>query len=197
MRFFNVRRKTLPDDELRDALFNAVAESNAIALNDLLRKHLRRVIGLFPTWTTLPTSVRSDPVRTKWWAEGLIGIASEAAALGDPSLMARLQDPPGGNDLIAWQEAFLAAEADAAGGKLSSAIRRLDVILEKSAGMTGTGVDHILPRTYGLLGTLNYRAGNQREAREFTLKAKEYCERIGDHEGAEIYRKNLAIIDAV
>jgi hypothetical protein len=104
--------------------------------------------------------------------------------------------PPKENILVAWREAFLAAEADAAGGQLSSAIRRLEEILVKAAGLTGTAVDHLLPRTYGLLGTLNYRAGNQKQAREFTLKAKAQCERTGDHEGAEIYRKNLDIIDA-
>jgi hypothetical protein len=63
--------------------------------------------------------------------------------------------------------------------------------------VTGSGVDDLLPKTYELLGTLHYRAGNRDQAHEFTLKAKVYCERIGEHEGAEIYARNLNIIDAV
>ena len=90
MGFFNLRPKTLTDDELRDALFNAVAESNASALRDLLTKHGQRVTALFPAWTTLPISVRSDPARMKWWAAGTIGVASAMAARGDGALMARL-----------------------------------------------------------------------------------------------------------
>ena len=111
--------------------------------------------------------------------------------------MASLQGPPEENIIILWQEVFLAAETDAARGDYDAAIRKLEGALEKATGLTGSGVDHLLPKTYGLLGTLNYRAGKRDQAHEFTLKAKVYCERIGDHEGAEIYARNLSIIDAV
>jgi hypothetical protein len=147
--------------------------------------------------TKLPASVAADPARTKWWAEGMIGVATAAAALGEGSLMASLQGPPEQNIIILWQEMFLAAETDAARGDYDAAIRKLEGALEKATGLTGSGVDHLLPKTYGLLGTLNYRAGNRDQAHEFTLKAKVYCERIGDHAGAEIYARNLSIIDAV
>ena len=127
----------------------------------------------------------------------MIGVASAAAAMGEGSLMARLQGPPKENILILWQEAFVAAEADAARGDYDSAIRRLEQTLEKVGGLTGPGIDHLLPKTLGLLGTLHYRAGDRDQAHEFTLKAKAYCERIGDREGAEIYARNLTTIDAV
>src|SRR5262245_55352882 len=133
MGFFNRRPKALTDDELRDTLFDAVAESNAFGLNELLTKHGQRVTALFPAWTKLPPSVRSDPARTNWWAAGMIGIASTAARLGDRSLMACLIGPPGENQIIVWGEAFHAAEADAANGLLSSAIQRLEELLAKIA----------------------------------------------------------------
>jgi len=117
--------------------------------------------------------------------------------MGEGSLMARLQGPPEKNTLILWQEAFVAAEAGAAVGDYASAIRRLDQTLEKVGGLTGPAIDHLLPKTLGPLGTLHYRAGNREEAHEFTLKAKAYCERIGDREGAEIYARNLSTINPV
>ena len=197
MGFFDLRAKGLTDDELRDALFSAAAGSNARKLRNLVTSHMPRVLALFPSWTTLPSSVRSDSARMKWWAEGVIGVASAAAALGDGSLMARLQGPPETNELIRWQESFLAAEADAARGDYRSAIRRLEQTLDEAEGLTGAGPDHLLPKTYGLLGTLNHRAGDRNRAHDFTVKAKEYCERIGDQEGVEIYTRNLRIIDAV
>ena len=190
-----MRSDELSDDDLREALFNAVAESSNSSLNSLLTRHRDRLAALFPGWTTLPASVRSDSARTKWWADGMIGVAFAAAKLGDGSLMTRLQGPPEDNIVIQWQEAFRAAEADAASGRVVPAIVRLEHILVEAAGLTGSGVDYLLPRTYGLLGTLHYRAGNRNEARELTLKARAYCERTGDHEGAKIYAHNLEIID--
>jgi hypothetical protein len=43
---------------------------------------------------------------------------------------------------------------------------------------------------------LHYRAGNRSQARDFTIKAKTYCEKTGDLEGAAIYAGNLAVIEA-
>jgi hypothetical protein len=194
---FGFRRAALADDELRDALFEAVAASDTRAVKSLMSRHLERVIALFPTWTVLPPSVRSDPPQTKFWAEGVIGVATAAVALGDGSLMAQLQGQPAENILVRWQKAFLAAQTDANAGKYSSAIRLLEQALEDASGMTGSGVDDLLPKTYGLLGTLYHRAGNKERARALTLKARELCVRIGDDEGVEIYTSNLDAIDTV
>ncbi|HET9360000.1 MAG TPA: hypothetical protein VFO58_09625 [Vicinamibacterales bacterium] len=197
MGFFDRRAKTLTDDELRDTLFDAATGSNPQDLQKLLESHMPRVIALFPTWTTLPPSVRSDPAQMTWWAEGMIGVASAATALGEGSLMAQIQGPPEQNILVQWRESLLASEADATNGDYSSAIRRLEQILEDVNGLKGQGVDQLLPQTYGLLGSVHYRAGHRDQARQFTLMAKDYCERMGDPEGTEIYARNLSIIDAV
>jgi hypothetical protein len=195
MGWFNRRTRTLADDELREAIFNAVADSNRSALTDLLTTHRERVNELFPTWTRLPESIRADPARMHWWATGMIGIASALAASGDGSLMERLQGPRETNPLMEWQEAFVAAEADGAAGRYASGIRRLEDVLEKATDFTGPGVDHLRPKIYGLLGTLHYRAGNRTQARDFTIKARTDSERTGDHEGAAIYARNLEVID--
>jgi hypothetical protein len=196
MAWFNFSRETFSDDQLKTVLFDSVAVGNAREINRLVRGHRERVAVLFLTWTTLPEDVRSDPLRTKWWAEGAIGVAKAAAALGDNSLMAQLLGPREENIIISWQNAFLAAEAEASSGNYASAIRLLEDMLERVKGVTGSGVDDLLPKTYGLLGTLYYRAGDATVARSYTVKAKEYCERIGDDEGVKTYTSNLRTIDA-
>jgi hypothetical protein len=127
----------------------------------------------------------------------MIGIASAAADLGDSSLMARLQGPAETNEIVRWQQALFDAESHAARGDYSSGIRLVEQALESAKGLTGAGVDDLAPKSYGLLGTLHYRAGNLDAARKFTLEAKAYCERTGDSDGAQIYASNLNVIDAV
>jgi tetratricopeptide (TPR) repeat protein len=195
--FFSFRREQLADDELRDQLFDAVAASDIYTVRKVTKRHRERVIALFPTWRTLPSAVRSDPDQAKFWAEGLIGVASVVAESGDGSLMAQLQEPAGKNPVVSWQNAISAAQAAMDTADHSSAISLLEKALEDSKGLTGTAVDDLLPKTYGLLGAAYLRAGNNEKARSFTLKAKEYCVRVGDAQGTEIYTKNLETIDTV
>jgi hypothetical protein len=70
-------------------------------------------------------------------------------------------------------------------------------MLERAKGVTGSGVDRLLPRTYGLLGTSYYGAGNTTAARNYTVQAQEYCQRIGDEEGVKTYTSNLRTVDEV
>ena len=115
MGFFSFRRGQLVDDELRERLFDAVAASDTDTVRKLTKRHRERVISLFPTWRTLPPAVRADPDQVKFWAEGLIGLASVAAESGDGSLMAQLQEPPETNVVVSWQNAISAAQAAADG----------------------------------------------------------------------------------
>lgn len=192
---FSFRRPTLSDDELRDVLFDAVAASNARRVKKLAASHLERIIALFPGWRVCPPTVRSDPSQTKWWAEGVIAVASAVAALGNDSLIVQLQGKPEENVLVSWQNAFLAAQADENAGNHAAAIKTLEQILENISGLTGTGVDDLLPKTYGLLGMAHYRAGHKEQARAATLRAKELCARVDDREGVQIYAANLQMIE--
>jgi tetratricopeptide (TPR) repeat protein len=189
------RRRTLSDDELRDALFDAAAASNTRLVKKLAASHLERIIALFPGWKVLPPTVRSDPIQTRWWAEGVIAAASAAAALGHDSLIEQLQGKPEENVLVSWQNAFLAAQADENAGNHASAIATLEQILEKISGLTGTAVDDLLPKTYGLLGTAYYRAGDRERARAATSRARDLCVRVADREGVQIYTANLHMIE--
>ncbi len=195
MGLFSFRRPKLSDDELRDVLFDAVAASNARQVKNLAARHLERIIALFPSWKVLPPTVRSDPSQTKWWAEGVIAVASAVAALGNDSLIVQLQGTPEENVLVSWQNALLAAQADENAGNHASAIKTLEQILEKSSGLTGTGVDDLLSKTYGMLGMVYYRAGHKELARAATSRAKELCARVDDREGVQIYTVNLQMIE--
>jgi hypothetical protein len=194
--WFSFRREGLSDDQLRTALFDAAASGDTRKVESLVSRHRERVAALFPSWTTVPAEVRSDPHRRKWWAEGAIGVAEAAARFGDNSMMARLLGREGDNILIAWQNALRSALTDSTSGHYMSAIHILEDMLEQTRGLTGSGVDDLLPKTYGLLGTVYYLAGNRDTGRTYTVKAKEYCERIGDVEGVEVYSAHLRNIDA-
>jgi hypothetical protein len=80
--WFSFRRKGLSDDQLRTALFDAAASGDTRKVESLVSRHRERVAALFPSWTTVPAEVRSDPHRRKWWAEG----AKAAARFGDNSM---------------------------------------------------------------------------------------------------------------
>jgi hypothetical protein len=197
MRFFGIGKKELSDTELRDALFNAVAAKKTGELRKLVTNHLARIQVLFLSWRTVPEDIRKSPVKAKWWAEGVIGIATTVAEQGDKSLLTILQGKPEDNPLVFWPNAMQAAQAEVDRGNYVEGIRILKDILKKVSGLTGTGVDAYLPKTYGLLGIAYFKAGNKEFARRYTIRAKEYCERNNDQEGVEIYTQNLAIINGV
>jgi hypothetical protein len=191
--WFSFRRKRLSDEQLRTALFDSVAAGDTRKVECLVRQHSERLAALFPS--TVPAEVRADPRRTKWWVEGEIGVAKAAARFGDNSMMARLLGPPGDNIIITWQNALRSALSEANKGSYTSAILILEDIMERTRGLTGSGVDSLLPKTYGMLGGAYCRTGDRDIGRAYTVQAKEYCERIGDVEGVEVYAKHLRIID--
>ena len=123
-------------------------------------------------------------------------MAKAAARFGDNSMMARLLGREGDNILIEWQNALRRAWTDATSGHYMSAIHILEDMVERTRGLTGSGIDNLLPKTYGLLGTVYYLAGHRDTGRTYTVQAKEYCERIGDAEGIEVYSTHLRNIDA-
>jgi hypothetical protein len=196
MRFLSFGKRELTDDQLRETLFDLVAAGKTRKLRNVISEHQTRLHTLFPTWRVVPSEVRSVPNRTTWWAEGMIGVASAAAHLGDGSLFALLQGEPRDNVLILWGEALIAAQAEVDRQNHIEAIRILEEALKYADGLTGTGRDEYLPKHYGLLGTAYFWAGNRESARTYMVKAKNYCERVNDREGVAIYTSNLARIDS-
>jgi hypothetical protein len=196
MNFLGFGKKDLTDDRLRERLFDLAADNKARALNNVIDEHRERIRVLFRSWTTLPPDVRSDPTMTRWWCEGMIHVAKIFHQAGDPSLLALLVGDPPENVLIRWGDALAAGQAEIHCGNHTKAIPILEDALKYAEGLTGTALDEILPKHYGLLGHAYFLAGNRESARTFTVKARNYCERIGDQEGVAIYTSNLAHIDS-
>jgi hypothetical protein len=99
------------------------------------------------------------------------------------------------NLVMEWQHAFLESQADASRGDYAMAIARLERILVQMNGMAGPAADRWLPKTWGLLGTLYYHAGDRDKARAVTAEARAHCERLGDRRGVETYTRNLSVMD--
>jgi hypothetical protein len=156
---------------LRTALFDSVASGDTRKVESLVRQHSVRPAALFPLWTIVPAQVRSDPLRTKWWVEGALGIAKAAAQFGDNSMMARLLGPPGDNIIMAWQNALRSALSEANRDSYILAILILEDIMERTKGLTGSAVDDLLPKTYGMLGAAYSRVGDRDMGRAYTEKA--------------------------
>jgi len=193
--FLSFGKKELSDDQLRENLFDLVAAGKNRQLKKLLTTRATRVHALFPSWKVVPADVRSSPDRTKWWAEGMIGVASAAVELGDGSLFSLLQGQSADNVVLLWGEALIAAQGEVDRQNHVGAIRILEEVLKKADGLKGSAVDQYLPRTYGLLGTAYFWAGNRESARTYTVKARNYCERINDLDGVAAYSNNLVQID--
>jgi hypothetical protein len=87
MRFFRFGKKDLTDDELREQLFDLVAQEKHAELAHILQARSARIRTLMVSWKTLPAAVRNDPVKMQHWAEGVIGIAAGYEALGDSCLI--------------------------------------------------------------------------------------------------------------
>lgn len=94
-----------------------------------------------------------------------------------------------------WRDALRESQADAARGDYASAIRRLEQVLLDASGMAEAATEMLLPKTWGLLGTLYYHAGDHDKGRAITAEARDYCERIGDREGVETYTRNLSVME--
>jgi len=196
MGLFDFVRTALTDDEFRDALFDAVAAKKVRAVRRLWRDQPERVRALFESWVTLPPAVRDDPARRKWWAEGVIGVASCASQEGDPTLLARLQGPPEHNVVSRWDLALRGARTAVDDGDFEDVITTLQSLLIDVKGMTGSAVDACLPKTYGLLGEAYYGRRELDKAGACAWLAAEASRAANDQAGLETYAANLAEIEA-
>jgi tetratricopeptide (TPR) repeat protein len=187
------RKKSKPEtpEALREALFDAAA-GGAGRLEELCRAHRDDIVASFSGWTTVPPDVRTDPTAMQRYANGLISVARVfAASLGDPQLMQRLAGPPGANPLTRWQEQLGEARELMDALRYSEAAAILERALESSRGLSGSGVDQLLPITLGFLGECHFHGGEVERAAEPTREALALCEAHGDAEGVAVYLGNL------
>jgi tetratricopeptide (TPR) repeat protein len=150
------RFRRLSSEQLRERLFSASGDE----LVRLCQEHQKAVAEHFAAWQKVPDDVRSDPQRLAHYAQGLIGVAQcFAQALGDPSLLERLQGGAS-NPLAKWQRGLNEARVLLDTGRFAEAIPLLEAMLEAGEAMQGNGVDRLLPYTLEFLGEARFHSGD-------------------------------------
>ena len=182
-------------DDLRRALFAAIAERDNARFVELVNGHTATILASFASWAVVPVEVRTDPVALPIYANGLIALAEVFANGGRPELMEILHGAGRGpNPIERWQALFREADAHAQAGRHRDAIGILETMLAEFAKTTGTAIDAYRPKVFGMLGMSFFRIGDLSNAARRTQEALEDCRRTNDAEGERIYAGNLEVI---
>jgi tetratricopeptide (TPR) repeat protein len=183
--------KALDPVELREQLFDAAAEGGG-ALEKLCRSHREAIPSAYATWTTVPVEIRSDQRAVHRYMTGMIAVGQcFAEQFGDPSLMQRLMPPGKANPLARWQEQLAEARELMAGAAYTEAEPLLAAAVDAARGLTGTGVDRLLPQTLGALGECLFQQGQSERALAPMTQALALCREQGDADGVRAYLGNL------
>jgi hypothetical protein len=190
--FFKRRRPPAPGaGNLLDQLIDAADRKDFAALGRLCEQNERAILEAFPAWQTVPREIRDDPIARDRYVNGLVTIAQAFEHAGNPSLIARLTGDEDNNPLLAWERDLASAQAMIDRGQAEDAVRLLNAVLERTKEYRGTGVNHFLPRTFGMLGIALYHTGDVAQAITLTRRAKILCEEFGDDDGVRVYSENL------
>jgi hypothetical protein len=84
-----------------------------------------------------------------------------------------------------------------AAGDFGAATLLTEGVIKEMETCSGPGVDEYMPKAWGLLGEVLFRAGDHDGARTATERALELCRRTGDQDGVATYTGNLAEIARV
>lgn len=190
---FGKSEKPIADPALlRDELFAAARAGDARRLERLARANQPAVLEHFRSWQKVPEAVRADPAAVQGYVHSMVAVARVfAERLGRPELMAALTGPPGSNPIAKWQDALRRAGELIEGLRYPEARAVLTDALIDSRGMTGSGVDTLLPVTHGRLAEAHFHAGAAAQAVPHLEQALALCEKSGDREGVAAYTASL------
>lgn len=192
MGLFDIFKRQPPlSTGLPAALIEAAYRQDAKAFASLCAQHRDEIHRSFSGWSTVPEEVRRDAAAQDRYCKGLIAIASHFESSGDSSLVQLLMGDDADNPLVQWERDLTEAQSLMDGGRPAEAVTLLHAVLERSDGLTGDGVAIHMPRTFGSLGAAYFRAGDKTRAIEFTQRALEMCQQVGDAEGVRIYCGNI------
>lgn len=192
-RLFGKPASPIPDpDRLRDELFAAAQAGDARRLERLARANEAAVLAHFRTWQKVPEAVRADPAAVQRYVHSMIAVAQFfAERLGHSELMAALAGPPESNPIVRWQAALRHARELLDDLRYDEARPVLADALIDARGMSGTGVDSLLPVTHGFLAEAYFHTGRAAEAVPHLEQALAACERTGDVAGVAAYLGSL------
>ena len=184
------------DGSLRAALFAAVVRRDADELAELCARNLDEIVAEFASWTRVPEEIRGDQEAAQAWAQSVIAIAQQLAALGRPEPLASISGDGDDSPLDRWYDGFAEATNLADAGERQASMSIVLAILDEMQGTFGPDVDYVRTKAYGLLGTNLFRLGDLDGAEVATQRALEDAERQSDRETVRIYTENLAIVAA-
>jgi hypothetical protein len=193
--FLKKSRDGTSPDIVREELFAAVAADDDSVLRVLCEEHHDVIVENFPTWRTIPETMRDDVDSIARYANGLIGVALAFEELGEHELLELLQGlRDQSNPILRWEEDFSAARDAMSSGSYKRAVSLLESIAGEMARLQGTAIEEYLPAVQGALGEAYYRLSDFDRAYEATFTAFAGCQDTGDLDGVICYCGNLAEI---
>jgi Arc/MetJ-type ribon-helix-helix transcriptional regulator len=182
-------------DELRRQLQEAYARQDDARLSELCANHSEEIIENFESWLTIPQEIRGDNTAVEAWIDPLVLVARLFENAGYPQLADRLFGSAA-NPLERWRSSTAIAQQLIDAGEYRSAANLIRDILPELEESSGTAVDDLRPKAYGLLAKALFGYGEGADAKVFMQRALDDCRRVGDEEGVRIYTSNLRVIDA-
>ena len=178
-------------DRIPEPLMKALGKQDFQAFERFCQEHEASIFENFSHWRRVPEHVRQDPQAANNWANAIMNIARYFEAQGKPELWELLVGKSADNPLVRWQDGAAEARRLNEEGSFAQSNTILTAILSEMEGASGGFIDEYRPKIYGLLGVNFFNLGDIEMAQQYTQLALQECERLGDEEGAGIYRDNL------
>jgi len=178
----------------REVLFEVANGSDTTALDRLCSDHSEWILGNFKSWTKVPPEVRGDRRALDLYANSLIAIAQLFASRGHPELLQMMMPNDERNPLAQWPAKLSRARDLLASGDVVQARSLAKEVIADIEACTGPGADEYLPKAWGILGEIHFRAKELDDARDANERALELCRRSADVEGVAAYCANLGEI---
>lgn len=177
--------------EVLDALVSAYTRRKWKRISALCECHEQTIRENFSKWTTVPESIRHDRQRVDAYVHTLITVGQAFESAGIPELLQSMIGDEQSNPMLTWNDDLERAQTLINSNEFEDAIDLLTERLRIHEGHTGTGMEHFVPRTHGMLGIAHFRAGDTATARKHTETALAICRTIGDTDGVTTYTNNL------
>jgi hypothetical protein len=177
--------------QIRDAFVNQDDERLTILCN----ANIEEIVENFRNWLRIPEELRSSRAAVEAWVQPLILIARMFEDAGYPDLIHQLSGGAN-NPIERWTSAFAKADQLVKAGRYDEAAVLLRPCMPEIQHASGSGVDEMRPKMYGLMGRVLFACGDTEEGKRFMQMALDDCRRVGDDEGVRVYTFNLRVMAA-
>jgi hypothetical protein len=177
--------------QIRDAFVHQDDER----LTSLCNEHIEEILENFRNWLRVPEELRSSRAAVEAWVQPLILIARLFEDAGYPDLIHQLSGGAN-NPIERWTSAVAKANRLVEAGQYDDAAALLRPCVPEIQQASGSGVDEIRPKMYGLMGKALFACGDTEEGKRFLQMALDDCRRVGDEEGVRVYTSNLRVMAA-